>query len=154
MLWILKSALINIALSALVVEYRFGHNFGEVLYDYSGNNRYGVNGESSSTTTKNVKFTDRGAYFDENSSDNIITMPPNDIITSSYTLGSTFVVLFWLLPYDYTNFIIYNRENADSSITFSIERIDINNKLHFNMKNSGGTFSKTSSDEALPQCNT
>ena len=154
MLWILKSALINIALSALVVEYRFGHNFGEVLYDYSGNNRYGVNGESSSTTTKNVKFTDRGAYFDENSRDNIIIMPPNDIITSSYTLGSTFVVLFWMLPLDVSNFYIYNRKNSDGSYRFYIERVDYLDRLKFTMINSGGTFSKTSSNYALRQCNT
>ena len=148
-MWILISALVNTAFTALVVEYRFGHNFGQVFRDYSDNNRYGVNGDSSSTTAKDAKMTDRGAYFDPSAREDIITMPPNDVATSSYTLGSTFVVLFWILPLDNYNFYIYNRKNSDSSIDFSIKRIDKDNLLQFTMTNSGGTFSKSSSKNAL-----
>ena len=54
-------------LLAALVEYKFWFNYGELFYDYSGNSHYGRNGPSEYDTTKNVYYTDRGAYFNSQS---------------------------------------------------------------------------------------
>ena len=54
-------------LLAALVEYKLWLNYGELFYDYSGNSHSGINGFSINDTTKNVYYTDRGAYFDSQS---------------------------------------------------------------------------------------
>ena len=65
-MWILLVCSPAVLLGALV-EYKFWLNYGELFYDYSGNSHYGRNGPSEYDTTKNVYYTDRGAYFNSQS---------------------------------------------------------------------------------------
>ena len=150
MLSIFSSVLIYAALSSTVVEYRFGHNFGQIFHDYSNNERDGVNGESSTTNTKDVISTDRGVFFDNNS-ETYVKTPPNDIVATDFTLGSTFVVLIWILPYDDYGFYIFYRKTSDDSEYFAIERSSDHDALSFSMENSGGSFSKKSSTDSFPK---
>ena len=150
MRWVLAITLIYTTISSTVVEYRFGHNFGQIYHDYSDNGRDGVNGQSSSTTTKDAKNTDRGAFFGDNR-DSLVTVPPNDIVTSGFSLGSTFVVLLWILPFDDYSFYIFYRKNSDNSEYFAIQRNSDNDCFYFRVKNSGGTYSKDTSTESFPK---
>ena len=46
-----------------ILEHRLWKNNGQVIYDYSGNNRHGMNGKNSSSDKYDCLFTDRGAYL-------------------------------------------------------------------------------------------
>lgn len=101
--------IMHYGLCSKIVEYKFENNFGQIFYDFSGNNRYAVNGESSSTTIYDTKPTDRGAFFSKDS-ENRIKLPPNDIETSNFYLPSTFSIVMWVMvgnSYDYTIFSRY-----------------------------------------------
>ena len=65
-MWIFVLCLPTILLATLV-EYKFWSNYGELFYDYSGNSYHGINGQNTNDSTKNVYYTDRGAYFNNQS---------------------------------------------------------------------------------------
>lgn len=46
-----------------VLEYRLWKNNGQVIYDYSGNNLHGWNGDLTIQDSGDCLFTDRGAYL-------------------------------------------------------------------------------------------
>ena len=83
--------IISLSLSAKVAEYRFGINFGQTIYDYSGNGKHGSN-------QYNFKSTDRGIFFDGSA---------NSITMSNLRLPQTCSILFWILPNDNSGSVFY-----------------------------------------------
>ena len=55
-------ALLSIS-NSQILEYRLWKNYGQIIYDYSGNNRHGWNGNNIKTNVADCMFTDRGAYL-------------------------------------------------------------------------------------------
>lgn len=86
--------LISVPFALKLLEYRPSVNFGQIFYDYSENFQSGVNGFSSSTTISDTIATDRGAYFQDNTG--VITMPPNDVILSSFSLPIESSLVLWV----------------------------------------------------------
>ena len=97
--------------SSKLVEYKFGYNFGQIFFDYSGKGNHGQNGISPSSTTADTKPTDRGAFFSDSTSDYIM-LPPNSVVTSGLALGSTFSITMWCLNFDTRNYI-YTYRGSD-----------------------------------------
>ena len=62
-----------LTVSSQILQYSFYKNFGQVFYDYSLNEFYGTNGQSTSIDNSDTTPTDRGAYFSEDNS--LITLP-------------------------------------------------------------------------------
>ena len=56
-----------------LLEHRLWKNYGQIIYDYSGNSRHGWNGRNINADTQDCLFTDRGAYL--NSSCRISMLP-------------------------------------------------------------------------------
>ena len=52
-----------ITLSSKKLEYRLSRNYGQLVYDFSGNSRYSSNGNSVGNTQNDGLFTDRGIYL-------------------------------------------------------------------------------------------
>ena len=46
--------IILISLASNIVHYKFGSNFGQIFYDYSGFGNHGQNGASITTTTSDT----------------------------------------------------------------------------------------------------
>ena len=114
-----------------LLEYRLGVNYGQVLRDYSSNGLHAVSGSTSAAESTDVIPTDRGCYFDGSKSQKI-TLPANDISTSSFNIPSTFMIAFWILVdtdqeglifarhKDSSNFIYLWRYNAQDSVAVMI----------------------------------
>jgi hypothetical protein len=127
--------LLSTSLSTNVVYYKFGSNFGQIFYDYSGMGNHGQNGESITSNIKDTIPTDRGAYFDL-STNTYIKLPPNNIKTSSLQLGSTFSIVMWFRPSyvasdteyyltkrfkDSNNFLYWKRDEEDKELEVEID---------------------------------
>ena len=104
-------------LGSIIVEYRLSYNYGQIFHDFSGNSLSGVNGLTTADTTSDTIATDRGAYFDGLASQ--ICLPPNDSVTSSFTIPSTFSVIQWVYLIDGTT-IFYRYGSTSNEFTFSI----------------------------------
>lgn len=113
-------------LAKQLVYYKFGSNFGQIFYDYSGNGNHGQNGNSISNITNDIIPTDRGAYYVGVS--NYIMLPPNDKVPTPISLESTFSILLWVKPLDNRNYYITYRIK-DASNYFFILKVDIGNIL-------------------------
>jgi hypothetical protein len=94
--------------ASIVAEYRFGSNFGQVFYDYSGNGHHAVNGLASTSTSQDTIATDRGAYF--SSSGSQILLPPNDKVSSPFFLSTPFSITMWVLPTCSNDCYLFTRE--------------------------------------------
>ena len=81
-------------LGSIIVEYRLSYNYGQIFHDFSGNSLSGVNGMTTADTTSDTLPLTVGAYFDGPASQ--ICLPPNDSVTSSFTIPSTFSVIQWV----------------------------------------------------------
>ncbi|OMJ83265.1 hypothetical protein SteCoe_15853 [Stentor coeruleus] len=112
---------VHISLSGKILEYKFGTNFGQIFYDYSGNNWHAVNGDNSSTSYNDTKPTDRGAFFVKDQQ-NRITLPPNDYVTSYFNLGSNFSIVMWVMTGDSYDYTIFNRFTSNVSHMLKIKR--------------------------------
>lgn len=84
-------------LAVRIARFKFGSNFGEIFYDYSGYMNHGQNGESIYNKNQDTIPTDRGVYFVNEA---YITLPPNEINPSPIDLGVTFSIVQWIKPYD------------------------------------------------------
>ena len=82
--------IISLSLSSKVAEYKFGINFGQIIYDYSGNGRHGSN--------LHFKSTDRGVYFDGSA---------NSITLNNPRLPKTCSIIFWFLANGQSGSIFY-----------------------------------------------
>ena len=85
---------VSLCFSLGLVEYNPGINYGQIFRDYSGNGIDAVNGESQYNTDYDTIPTDRGAFFTESGS--IISLPPNDYISSFLTITPLFSVVAWV----------------------------------------------------------
>ncbi|OMJ81592.1 hypothetical protein SteCoe_17901 [Stentor coeruleus] len=119
---LLLSIAAHTALCAKIIEYKFGTNFGQIFYDYSGNNRHAVNGNSSLTLDYDTKPTDRGAFFAKDI-ENRIKLPPNDVATSNFYLGSKFSVVLWIMTGNSCNITIFCRLSLNSNYVLKIKRL-------------------------------
>jgi hypothetical protein len=81
----------------LIVQYKFGINYGQIFTDYSSYGRNAVNGNSYLNTTYDTTPTDRGAYFNTSGS-SLITLPPNNNITTQFLLTIPFTLNTWVFP--------------------------------------------------------
>ena len=117
--------------SSKLVEYKFGYNFGQIFYDYSGKGNHGQNGDSPSSTTSDTKPTDRGALFSDGKSDYIM-LPPNSEVTSGLAIGSAFSITMWCLNFDTRNYI-YTYRGSDIYY-ISLERQSNGNKHRVHVK--------------------
>ena len=104
-------------LGSIIVEYRLSYNYGQVFHDFSGNSLSGVNGISTADTTSDTLATDRGAYFDGATSQ--ILLPPNDSVSTSFTIPSTFSVIQWVYLIGGAT-VVYRYGSTSNQFTFYI----------------------------------
>ena len=126
--------------SSLLLEYRFGYNYGQVFRDFTENLYCGVNGLDSSTATYDTIATDRGSYF--LSSLSYITLPDNSDCTG-FTLSSTFSVFMWIIVTQDSDFSIFQRF-GDSSSYFTLNRFQSGVQSHIVTQSSDNSFNKDS----------
>ena len=141
------------SLASVIVQYDFYNNFGQIFLDYSGNGQSAVNGDSSTTTTKDTTATDRGAYF--STTESYVLMPKNDVVTSDYFFGSTFSMFFWVFPLDGSNYYIFYRKCTTCSNYFYLSRDYASNSLGFRMvfgTYDSGVASSGSNNFVLRKC--
>lgn len=108
-------------ISEKILEYNFGKNFGQVFYDYSGNNNHAVNGESSLTVYKDTKPTDRGAFFARDI-ENCIKLPPNDLVTNGFFISPTFSIIIWAMVGNSYDYNIFYRHSETFDYVIKIKR--------------------------------
>lgn len=119
-------SLLSLSSGAAILNYHFAEDYGQIIHDYSLNGNDAVNGDSSETTSYDTIATDRGAYFKDTSTA-YITLPPNDIINSGFSLGNTFSIIQWIFSFDsYDEYLSY-RTNSDFSQYFYTKRGFANN---------------------------
>jgi hypothetical protein len=129
--------LLGIFKAALIIEYKFHKNFGEVYHDYSNHFNYAVNGVSLNDQVKNVLATDRGVYF--NSSDSTVTLPPNELV-NEFSMPQVLTVVFWILPEDYRFFCFYCKSKSQ---VLYLKRYSIESNLAFFYTGLGNSELKT-----------
>lgn len=101
---------ISLSLASKIVEYKFGHNFGDFFADYSGNGNSGINGLTLATETGiDAMPTDRGAYF---SSQSMITLPPNTLKPYSFNFTNEFLLTTWIYAKGTSSGIITSSSNS------------------------------------------
>lgn len=111
----------NPIISEKILEYNFGKNFGQVFYDYSGNNNHAVNGESSLTVDQDTKPTDRGAFFARDT-ENCIKLPPNDLVTNGFFISPTFSIIIWAMVGNSYDYNIFYRHSETFDYVIKIKR--------------------------------
>ena len=121
-------------MSLNVVTYKFGNNFGQVLYDYSGISNHGQNGESLIDDTTDTKPTNRGAYFSSQYK-TFIKLPSNLMKTTPIVLGSTFSLVMWFVCLKESNYYLTYR-GIDSSNFFYIQRDNSDNTFRSRIRSS------------------
>lgn len=122
--------LVFLSLADNLVYYKFGSNFGQIFYDYSGKGNHGQNGISTSSTTADTTPTDRGAYFIGTS---YIMLPPNNVLSTAVSIGSTFSIIIWIKPLDNTDYYLTYRI-YDASNFFYAFRLDVGNYIRSQIK--------------------
>lgn len=108
-----------------IMNYKFGSNFGQAFYDYSGSGNHGVNGNSSKKDPYDILSIDRGAYFSIQHL--YIKLPPNDIVPKSLELNGDFSILMWFNTNEHpSDYYITWRTNSDSSNFLAVTRTTSN----------------------------
>ena len=114
-----------------ILEYRPGINYGQVLRDYSNHGLHAVSGSSKAVEAIDVIATDRGCYLDGSKLQKL-TLPPNDVSISSFTLPASFMIALWVLVdtdqeglifaryKDSSNYFYLRRYKADDSAAMKI----------------------------------
>ena len=132
------------------IDYRFSNNIGQIFYDYSGNNLHAVNGDSHLNQTNDVAYSDRGIYFSKDIQ--IVTLPPNTLITTGFTLTSPFSIILWFYAFEKQNQIALYRRHISSDFS---KRFSVYQHAEFKLKyycavsictpNTGSTYEFTNS---------
>ena len=118
---LIKLIIISKIFASNIVNYKFGSNFGQIFYDYSGSGNHGVNGDIILTDPYDTIPTDRGAYFPEYS--NHIKLPPNSRVANSVSLGSQFSIIMWFNCRETNNdYYIFYRYKNDNSRCLELKR--------------------------------
>ena len=89
-------------LASNLVNYKFGSNFGQIFYDYSGSGNHGQNGQSLVADICDTVPIDRGAYFSTQNS--LIVLPPNNLKSDSFKLGPNFSIIMWIYPQEINSY--------------------------------------------------
>ncbi|OMJ81599.1 hypothetical protein SteCoe_17909 [Stentor coeruleus] len=133
-----------------ILEYKFGTNFGQIFYDYSGKDMHAINGDYLNPDDYDTKPTDRGAFFSPDS-ENLITLPPNDIAPTNFILPSSFSIVFWILVGDSHDHSIFNRIMLDNTSYINIKRQALEKKIWINLQyNNISRDSSYSNSNAFP----
>lgn len=109
--------LLMYANGATIVEYRPSYDYGQVFHDFSEQTLSAVNGDSSIDAINDILYTDRGAYFNGNSDK--MKLPPNNNVTSSFTIPSTFSINIWLMSLASDGLIFHRFGSANNYFYFS-----------------------------------
>ena len=109
-----------IAVSVKKLEFRLSRNYGQLVYDFSGNFRHSSNGNSISNTVNDGLFTDRGIYLSSTAcllplSTNPAMPVPNPGTVVVWTMTSSTAGRFIHQFIDSSNFIYY-RKGTSSTI--------------------------------------
>jgi hypothetical protein len=118
----------SLTFASNLVAYKFGINFGQVFWDFSGSRNHGQNGESISSSLFDTVPTDRGAYFSR-FSESFIQLPPNEINSNPISLSSVFTLFIWLHPFDEFDYFLSYRINESSKSFFYLMRKQHGNSL-------------------------
>lgn len=94
--------ILSMAYSQILLDYRFGKNYGETFYDFSGNKNHGINGNG--IASYKVKSTDRGIFLTQGI--NFITIPSN------FSYPSIYAVNFWIMS-NSTNGLIFVKNSKN-----------------------------------------
>jgi hypothetical protein len=129
--------LIRLAVASKWVEYKFGLEYGDNIYDYSGNGRDGTNGALNSDNK--AKMTDRGMYFDGGK----VHIDVPEKYSGPY-LGTFFSVVLWTMPKDEDG-IIFRRGPGSINNNFLITRDKAKSSVDFEI-NYSGSLSTTCSN--------
>ena len=127
-----------------LVNYKFGSNFGQIFYDYSGLANHGQNGISLDVDAYDTIPIDRGTYFNTQSS--VIKLPPNNIKNDILKLGDYFSIIMWLYPMqtnsDHRIYMRYRRSGwHDLYLKYDYESNNIYSILRYST--SDGTYNST-----------
>ena len=141
--------------SSQLAYYKFGSNFGQIFYDYSGSGNHGQNGYTLENDDRDTKPTRTGAYFTVQQSCYIM-LPPNNIKSSSISIGSTFSIVMWFNSLDDGDGYLTYRER-DSSNYFNLVRQKSQSLLKIYIKRdlSGSTYDSSdiyTLDDTIPKC--
>lgn len=110
---------ISLTSSEKILEYQFYKNFGQMFYDYSLNNQFGMNGIVSTKDTSDCISTDRGIYL---AKENEVQLPSNAFQPTIFTLPSTFSIYLWAMVTGENTFNIFVRKlSADKFFLIKIK---------------------------------
>lgn len=137
------------SLCGKILEYKLGVNFGQIFFDYSGNTRHAVNGESSSAITYDTKPTDRGAFFSNGAGD-CIKLPPNDVAINNFFLTQKFSIVLWVMIGNSVPFMIFNRYSNDSQYVLKIKKDSNKQSISARFKYKDNSIDTFSSDYSFP----
>ena len=87
-------SLVLLASSEIILEYRLSENYGQIIYDYSLNQRHAINGFNESIDSKDCLSTDRGLYFKDNYS--ALRFPINTYSNLVEHLSIPYEMIFWM----------------------------------------------------------
>ena len=79
--------ILSLVNSQILLDYRFGKNYGDTFYDYTGNKNHGINGNGVSSSK--VKSTDRGIFIAQGAY--YISIP------STFSYPTVYAVNFWIM---------------------------------------------------------
>ena len=74
------------------LEYRLSENYGQIIYDFSLNERYAINGWILEKDPSDCLYTDRGLYLSNNQSH--LKFPPNSSDTKF--ISFSYQMIFWI----------------------------------------------------------
>ena len=120
-IYFLKLIILSKTFASNIINYKFGSNFGQVFYDYSGSGNHATNGYYIYSDYYDTYSSDRGAYFQYQ--DRLIRLPPNDLVTNQLNLNSGFSILMWFYSFElYYDYYITWRFKNDWSTCFGLTR--------------------------------
>ena len=122
--------------NALEVDYRFGIDYGDIFFDYSGNKNHAINKQRADL--QKVLKTDRGIYTESQYSCLESTNKLRDI--------NEYSVSIWLMPTDNNVRIFFFYLNFENRIVIGR---DENNELYVFVKTAGNLFMRAISAEKM-----
>ena len=106
--------------SQVLVAYNFYENYGSTFYDFSGNYRHAVNGNSPGKDTQDTLPTDRGAYYSSETVSGLIEIPNDDAEGKKFSIKNSFSIHLWVNLQKPSNglsgFIIFERVEDEKGL--------------------------------------
>ena len=101
-----------ITLSLKKVEFRLSRNYGQLVYDFSGNSQHSSNGLSTTTTQYDGLFTDRGIYLNSTA----CTLPLST--NSAFKVPNPGTVIVWAMTSATTGRFIHQYIDSSNAIYY------------------------------------